>query len=639
MSEDSGSRAPAVTGGSAGRGGTGEGRAKAFRRAALGVLLFAFPVLLFGAFVRASLSGDGCGVNWPFCGPAILPDTSQLKSLIEFGHRVSSSVLFMGAVLGLYAWSIFLFPKGHFNRRSAGFALLFTLVSGLIGAVLVKWSLVVFDKSVARAVVMSLHLCNNYFLLASLLGACLPESIYSGFRARGGGGLGALLWSSAAGMFVLAVTGAVSAMGKTAWAMELAAARTVADRLSMHVGEEAPAILKGGAIHPLIATSVMILVLFACRYAVREKGGEQVESWAQAVTWGFVAQMAIGVINLAMSAPIWLQLLHLALALATWISLMMLIVVSLQVSRETVTDAFAAPIEAKPSLSFMSTVKNYIALTKPRVISLLLFTTLAAMVIAQGGWPNWWLMLAVAVGGYMAAGAANTFNMVVERDLDVAMERTASRPTVTQSITNGQALIFATLMALGSFVLLTAAANLLTAMMAMSGLVFYVLIYTLLLKRRTWQNIVIGGAAGAFPPLVGYAAIKNELTPVAWILFAIIFFWTPVHFWALAILIKDDYAKAGVPMLPVVKGDRATVIQIVCYALLTAVISVVPVFLGLGLIYIIGAAILNLALVAQSVSLMLHTDRPHALALFKYSMVYLALMFVVIAVDRSWGVA
>lgn len=615
------------------------GSKERFRQSAIGILVASIPILLLGAFVRASLSGDGCGVNWPLCGETLLPKGDTLKSIIEFSHRASTSIYLL-AIAVLHVWSRFIFPKGSAARRGSGAALIFTIISGLIGAVLVKFNLVTIDKSTFRAVVMALHLVNNYFLLASLLLASLPSAVADNVRLKGQGMMGGFMVSSALGMFLLAMTGALSAMGKTAWHNELAAARSLAERVNMHLGTEAPALLKGGAIHPLIATSVMILVVIACRYAVKVNKSEEVSNWSQAVLWGFALQMAIGVLSIVMSAPIWLQLIHLGAAIGTWIALMVLGAYSLQkpadVPQEVEEVKMAGSAAAAPA-GYMAIVKEYIALTKPRVISLLLFTTVLAMVIAnRGQWPSIWLMIAVTIGGYMAAGAANTFNMVVERDLDLAMERTASRPTVTQSITNAQALIFAVLMTVGSFVLLSAAANVLSAMMALSGLAFYVLIYTLLLKRRTWQNIVIGGAAGAFPPLVGYAAVKNELSVFAWVLFAIIFFWTPVHFWALAILIKDDYAKAGVPMLPVVKGDRATVIHIVFYAILTGLISIVPLFQReVGLVYFIFGTLLNVGLIVQSVLLMRHTDKPRAKALFKYSMVYLALMFVVIAVDRA----
>src|SRR5205823_2781751 len=214
--------------------------------------------------------------------------------------------------------------------------------------------------------------------------------------------------------------------------------------------------------------------------------------------------------------------------------------------------------------------------------------------------------LAVALGFYMAAGAANAINMVLERDLDLRMGRTARRPTVTQTIPPRQALQFALWLMVGSFGLLWSAANLLCAVLALSGLAFYVVVYTLLLKRRTWSNIVIGGAAGAFPPLVGWAAVTGDLSPLAWCLFGIIFLWTPVHFWALAILIKDDYARAGVPMLPVVRGERATVAQIAVYAVLTVAISSLPLLLqgrngqaAVGWVYLIASPLLNAVLLLR----------------------------------------
>jgi protoheme IX farnesyltransferase len=242
----------------------------------------------------------------------------------------------------------------------------------------------------------------------------------------------------------------------------------------------------------------------------------------------------------------------------------------------------------------------------------------------------------------MAAGAANAINMVLERDLDLKMGRTAQRPTVTRAIPPRAALLFALALMVGSFLLLWSAANFLSAMLAMAGLSFYVVVYTLLLKRRTWANIVIGGAAGAFPPLVGWAAVTGDLSPLAWCLFGIIFLWTPVHFWALAILIKEDYARAGVPMLPVVRGERATVIQIACYAVLTVAISALPVLLqrengesAVGWLYLATAVLLNAILLLRSFQLFRRPDPPRARSLFKYSMVYLALLFLSMAVDRT----
>jgi protoheme IX farnesyltransferase len=281
--------------------------------------------------------------------------------------------------------------------------------------------------------------------------------------------------------------------------------------------------------------------------------------------------------------------------------------------------------------------KDYLLLTKPRVISLLLFTTWTAMVMAERGWPGWWLFLFTGLGFYGSAGAAHVINMIIDRDIDLAMKRTSERAVASGRIPVSHAAAFALALGVGSFAMLWWGATPLAAWMALSGLVFYVVIYTLLLKRRTWSNIVIGGAAGAFPPLVGWAAVTDTLPLLAWILFAIIFLWTPVHFWALAILIKDDYAEVGVPMLPVVRGERATAVQICWYTVLTVAISVSPLLLRestsagtssvVSWFYVGVAAVLNCILALRSWQLLREPVRARASSLFHYSMLYLALLF------------
>lgn len=288
-----------------------------------------------------------------------------------------------------------------------------------------------------------------------------------------------------------------------------------------------------------------------------------------------------------------------------------------------------------------ATWRDYLTLTKPKVISLLLFTTVGAMFIAARGFPGWWLLIGVSLGGYMSAGAAGVFNMVYERDIDIMMKRTAKRPTVTSVVPVKHALIFAIALTIGSFVTILLASNLLAALLSWAGIAFYVVVYTIWLKRSTWQNIVIGGAAGAIPPLVGWAAVTGELSLLAWFLFALIFVWTPVHFWALALLVKDDYARVGIPMAPVIIGERATVIQMVMYALLTIVLTIIPfVMQEFSLAYFAAAFFLNVMLAVRVVQLYLMVnrgvavDRPTALSLYKYSMAYLALLFLSMALDR-----
>ncbi len=282
-----------------------------------------------------------------------------------------------------------------------------------------------------------------------------------------------------------------------------------------------------------------------------------------------------------------------------------------------------------------ATWRDYFMLTKPKVISLLLFTTITAMFMAQRGTPNLWLLLIVFVGGYLSAGASGVLNMVIDYDIDQRMKRTSKRPTASGLISRQNALIFGLVLTIISYLMLGLGANWLTANLSMAGLLTYVFVYTLWLKRNTWHNIVIGGAAGCFPPLVGWAAVTGDLNLFAWYLFAIIFFWTPVHFWALALMIKDDYAEVGIPMLPVVHGDRATVTQIGIYTLFPLVISWMPLLLGeVSWIYGLSSLVLGLLLGLRSVQLYRAIDRKRSVALYLYSMLYLALLFLAMAIDR-----
>lgn len=281
-------------------------------------------------------------------------------------------------------------------------------------------------------------------------------------------------------------------------------------------------------------------------------------------------------------------------------------------------------------------IHSYYQLTKPRIIPLLLITTAAGMWMAAEGQVNPQLLLVTLLGGTLAAASAQTINCIYDRDIDYEMERTRSRPIPSGRIQIRDALIFAIVLASLSFTLLTVFANLLTAILAMSGLVFYTLVYTHFLKRHTPQNIVIGGAAGAIPALVGWAAVTNQLSWPAWLLFAIVFIWTPPHFWALALMIRDDYAKVGIPMLPVVVGEESTTQQIWLYSLLLVPLSFVLVYpLGtLGIVYGLFAAVLGTVFLQKAWRLRQSPqDKPLARSLFKYSILYMMLLCTGIVVD------
>lgn len=301
-----------------------------------------------------------------------------------------------------------------------------------------------------------------------------------------------------------------------------------------------------------------------------------------------------------------------------------------------------------PAPARRATWRDYLALTKPKVISLLLWTTITAMFMAARGWPGdtflsgLWLLVVVSLAGYMSAGSAGVFNMIIDRDIDLKMTRTASRPTSSGLISSRNAAIFGAALQILSFAMLWVWGTPLAAWMSLSGFIFYVVIYTMWLKRTTWHNIVIGGAAGCFPPLVGWAAVTGDLNLFAGYLFAIIFFWTPVHFWALALMIKEEYREVGIPMLPVVHGDKMTVAQIGLYAIYTVILSLMPVYTGdVGWIYFTSGALLGAWLMWLSYKLYRHVmtghavERKVAVPLYLYSMLYLALLFVAGAIDRA----
>lgn len=295
----------------------------------------------------------------------------------------------------------------------------------------------------------------------------------------------------------------------------------------------------------------------------------------------------------------------------------------------------SVPAVAIPGrLPILARASAYVALTKPRIIELLLITTLPTMILAQGGMPGVWLMIATLLGGTLAAGGANAINMYVDRDIDKLMHRTAKRPLVTGVIAPRNALIFAVTLEIVAFVELWAWVNLLSAALAVSATLFYVFVYTLWLKRTSKQNIVIGGAAGAMPVLVGWAAVTNSLAWTPIVLFAVIFTWTPPHFWALAFKYKDDYEAANVPMMPVVATFRRTAIEILVYTLIMVgfTLLLTPVA-HLGALYLVSAALLGIGFVAMSVRLWVQATPKASMQLFSYSITYLTLLFIVMALD------
>jgi protoheme IX farnesyltransferase len=294
---------------------------------------------------------------------------------------------------------------------------------------------------------------------------------------------------------------------------------------------------------------------------------------------------------------------------------------------------------AATSFSPGQVLKGYLALTKPRIIELLLVTTVPTMIVAAGGFPKLWLIVATLVGGTLAAGGANTFNMVIDRDIDAVMERTKRRPLVTGVMSPRSATLFAFALEAVAFAVLVFWVNQLAAWLALAATAFYVIVYTMILKRRSKQNIVIGGAAGAVPVLIGWAAVTNSLgwTPV--LLFLVIFIWTPPHFWALAVRYRDDYQAANVPMMPVVASLRRTTLEILIY---TVIMWALTLLIGpsahLGWIYAVSATVLGAMFTFYALRLYRHAradkaDVAEAMRLFHFSITYLSALFILMAVD------
>jgi heme o synthase len=333
----------------------------------------------------------------------------------------------------------------------------------------------------------------------------------------------------------------------------------------------------------------------------------------------FLGEVAAGGLAAATGRPRWAVGLHVAVA-----------ALALAGALVSAAAAFREPAEGRVAW------RDYVTLTKPRIMTLLLLTAACGMVVGAHGLPGAWTFAATMIGLALACGGASAFNHLIDRDIDKTMSRTDRRPVASGRVAPPRALEFGLALSAASFVLLAVAVNLLTAVLALVGNLFYVFVYTRWLKRSTPQNIVIGGAAGAVPPLVGWAAATGRLTVPALVLFLIVFVWTPPHFWALALLIKREYQAAGVPMLPVVRGDVEATRQILRYSLLMVAVTLLPAAVGIsGWVYVAAALLLGGQFLLLARRLLRDPVPKRAGALFHYSLLYLALLFVAMAADAA----
>ena len=592
-------------------------RTRLIRRLAAGGAGLAFGLIVLGGVVRITGSGMGCGDHWPRCDGEWFPPL-DLPTLIEIGHRwaaalVSCFVLAAAAV----AWARH--RREPALRTPATLALVILVVQVLLGAVTVKL--------VLPPWVVITHLANAMVLLALLVVLALRAGPGEPGRPvlppSGRNPAHRLILATAALGFVVILFGAQVAnfhAGLLCLGFPLCNGSALPPE---------PPLARLHWVHRALAFVFLVMAgLVAARVGRRtDLEGRSLRRWAALVLGATVAQIGVAAAMVLSLLPGSLRALHLLVGTLVWVALVVLVYHS---------NRTGAPVrstgESRPSV-----LADLVTLTKPRIISLLLVTTVAPMFITPAGLPSAAQIFWVVLGGYLMAGGANAINMWFDRDIDTRMTRTRLRPIPAGRIAPTFGLGFGIALGFFAFAVFWYRVNPLSAWLALAGLLFYVFIYTIWLKRSSPQNIVIGGAAGAFPPLVGWAAMTGRIDLAAIYLFAIVFYWTPPHFWALALIKQADYARAGIPMMPVVRGEARTKYEMLVYTLILLPLTILPVFFGaLGPFYAVAAALLGARLLWYCLRLRRETPlTPAAWGMYKYSLLYLALLFAAMGIDRA----
>jgi heme o synthase len=589
-----------------------------FAKLAVAAAAATFVLIVVGGLVRATDSGLGCP-DWPLCFGDWLPP-AELHAWIEHTHRLIAAI-FVGPLVGAVALITVLTHRRR-DRPLLGAAVVagvLVIVQSLIG----RW--VVVEQ--LRAELVTAHLGMALIVLGAVI--FIAERAVHGPMpaARARPELTRLAGLSAVAIFAQMLLGS--------WVTGHGAGLAYRDFPLMD-GSLVPAVSTSQEIvhyaHRALSLVVAALAAWTAVAVVRSTRAPVPRALAIGLVVLVLVQVVLGGLNVLSRLSAAFVVPHLAVGTALWGASVWLLLATRRLrAGELVGRGRAAGADRGP----VDTARAYVALMKPRIIELLLVTTVPTMVLAQGGIPSPWLMASVVLGGTLAAGGANAINMYIDRDIDDVMRRTRHRPLPRHAIGPAPALRFGVALSVIAFAWLAVTVNLLSALLATSAIAFYVFVYTLWLKRSTPHNIVIGGAAGCVPVLVAWAAVTGEVGLPALVLFAIVFYWTPPHFWALALRYRGDYAAANVPMLPVVRGEAETARQIVLYTVALVAVSLLLLpAAGMGWVYLVAAVFLGALFVARALSLRSDaTDGRAAIRLFRYSITYLTLLFAAVAAD------
>lgn len=591
-----------------------------FRRLGLLTTIVTFLLIVAYGSARVSESGLGC-FDWPTCQNQIAPPF-VLQTIIAYANQfVISIVNLLVVVVALSAWSRF--RRYRWVTWSASLAILALIIQDALGHITVGLQFVPI-VSTARlgamlAVLAAVTATVAFARWATDTNRGFHVDSYAGFT------LVTVLLT-----YVLMLIGVYVAESTAAYACDaLPFCGT-----GLGLPSDGPSSLN--VLHRLVAGLVLLLFLYIVFRANAARPGESaLHGQLSGGVALLIAQIVVGAAAVIWRIPPLTAALHLALAAAFWGDVIALAVLACFPRHADSIDESPEAVRPESHLQTMNAVKAYVNLTKPRIIVLLLITTLGGMIIAARAIPSPVLIVCTLIGGAFAAGGANAINCYIDRDIDQLMHRTQNRSLPKGSIPPFHALVYGLILGTLSFIILATFVNLLSAVLALAGLLFYVLVYTGVLKRSTPQNIVIGGAAGAFPPMVGWVAVTGRIDLLAVYLFAIVFFWTPPHFWALSLLTSQDYARANIPMLPLVAGEGETRRQIFLYTILLVALTLLLVGgQTMGVVYFALAFALGAGFIYYAGRLLREGTRQRASQLFHYSNLYLALMFLAMAVDR-----